>query len=173
MAQPPSAAHRVPVQMGSQAFSCLQDSREGRMELAALDCRLHDTVPPSGPCRQYGQKTQQAVQRDGCHHGTEMLAPEIQVYAPSHPVQGTEIANVETVVVLPCKRKDSSQAIHLTRIPPSLHRRVLGRFHPPRVARHRRLRIMKANSKARVLRRYWRPRSQSGLGLLRTNSTSS
>jgi hypothetical protein len=99
------------------------------MELAALDSRLHDTVPPSGPCRQYGQKTQQAVQRDGYHHGTEMLAPEIQVYAPSHPVQGTEIAHVETAVVLPTKRRDSSQAIHPTRIPPSLHRRVLGRFH--------------------------------------------
>lgn len=41
----------------------------------------------------------------------EMLAPEIQVYAPSQPVQGTEIASVETIVLMPNKSKDRSLAI--------------------------------------------------------------
>lgn len=45
----------------------------------------------------------------------EMLAAEIQVYAPSQAVQGTEIANVETIVVLPSKSKDRGQAIQPTR----------------------------------------------------------
>jgi hypothetical protein len=40
----------------------------------------------------------------------EMLAPEIQVYAPSHAA-GTDIANVETIVVMPGKSKDRSLAI--------------------------------------------------------------
>lgn len=46
----------------------------------------------------------------------EMLAPEIQVYAPPQLVEGAEIANVETIIVLPSKRKDTGQAIQPTRI---------------------------------------------------------
>ena len=41
-----------------------------------------------------------------------MIAPEIQIYAPSQSVQGTAIANVETIVVLPYNSKDASQAVH-------------------------------------------------------------
>lgn len=41
----------------------------------------------------------------------EMLAPEIQVYAPSHATEGAEIANVETIVLMPSKSKDRSTAI--------------------------------------------------------------
>lgn len=46
----------------------------------------------------------------------EMLAPEIQVYASSQPVQGTVIANVETIVLMPKKSKDRSQGIQPTRM---------------------------------------------------------
>jgi hypothetical protein len=41
----------------------------------------------------------------------EMLVPEIQVYAPSQAVQGTEIANVETIVLMPSKSTDRNLAI--------------------------------------------------------------
>ena len=41
----------------------------------------------------------------------EMLAPEIQVYAPSQALQGAEIANVDTIVLMPTKSKDRSLAI--------------------------------------------------------------
>jgi hypothetical protein len=41
----------------------------------------------------------------------EMLAPEIQVYAPSQAAGGAEIANVETIVLMPNKSKDTSLAI--------------------------------------------------------------
>jgi hypothetical protein len=46
----------------------------------------------------------------------KMLASEIQVYAPSHSGQGAHIANVETIVVMPYKSKDTSLAIHPTRM---------------------------------------------------------
>jgi hypothetical protein len=45
-----------------------------------------------------------------------MLAPEIHVYAPSHSLKGTAIANVETIVVLPYNSKDASQVVHPTRV---------------------------------------------------------
>jgi len=41
----------------------------------------------------------------------DMLAPEIQVYAPSQALEGAEIANVETVVLMPSKSKDRSLAV--------------------------------------------------------------
>jgi hypothetical protein len=44
----------------------------------------------------------------------DMIKPEIVVFAESHAVQGADIANVETIVVLPHKSKDASQAIHPT-----------------------------------------------------------
>lgn len=46
----------------------------------------------------------------------EMLAAEIQVYAASQPVKGAEIANVETIVLMPTKSKDTSQAIQPARM---------------------------------------------------------
>lgn len=46
----------------------------------------------------------------------EMLEPEILVYAPSHDVQGADIANVETVVLLPHDTKDPSKAVHPQRV---------------------------------------------------------
>lgn len=36
------------------------------------------------------------------------------MFAPSHPVQGTEIANVESVVLLPHDSKDPGKAIQPT-----------------------------------------------------------
>lgn len=45
----------------------------------------------------------------------EMIAPEIQVYAPSHSLEGTAVANVVTIIVLPYKSQDTSQAVHPTR----------------------------------------------------------
>jgi hypothetical protein len=45
----------------------------------------------------------------------DMLTPDIQVYASSKSLEGTAIANVETVVILPHKSEDRSQAIHPTR----------------------------------------------------------
>jgi len=45
----------------------------------------------------------------------DMLTPDIQVYASSQSLEGTAIANVETVVILPHKSEDRSQAIHPTR----------------------------------------------------------
>ena len=44
----------------------------------------------------------------------DMIKPEILVYAESHAVLGTDIANVETIVVLPHNSKDASQAVHPT-----------------------------------------------------------
>jgi hypothetical protein len=41
----------------------------------------------------------------------EMIAPEIQIYVPSRSVEGTSIANVETIVILPFNSKDKSQAV--------------------------------------------------------------
>jgi len=41
----------------------------------------------------------------------EMLAPEIQVYAPSQPAEGAAIANVETIVLMPNKSNDRGLAI--------------------------------------------------------------
>ena len=46
----------------------------------------------------------------------EMIAPEIHVYASPQPLQGAEIANVETIVVLPKRSRDLSQAIHPIRM---------------------------------------------------------
>jgi len=46
----------------------------------------------------------------------EMTAPEIQVFAPSQSLESAAIANVVTIVLLPHNSKDSSQAIHPTRI---------------------------------------------------------
>jgi hypothetical protein len=46
----------------------------------------------------------------------EMIAPEIHIYAPSRAVDGTSVANVETIVVLPYNSKDRSQAVHPTRM---------------------------------------------------------
>ena len=37
----------------------------------------------------------------------EMLAPEIHVYAASQPLEGTAIASVETIVVLPVQQQGS------------------------------------------------------------------
>jgi hypothetical protein len=45
-----------------------------------------------------------------------MIAPEIHVYAASQHVEGTAIANVETIVVLPYNSKDDSQAVHPMRM---------------------------------------------------------
>src|ERR1700687_1697063 len=47
---------------------------------------------------------------------SEMIAPEIHVYAPSQHTEGTSIANVETIVVLPYNSKDNSQAVHPIRM---------------------------------------------------------
>ena len=49
----------------------------------------------------------------------DMIKPEILVYAKSHTVQGADIANadianVETIVVLPHNSKDANQAVHPT-----------------------------------------------------------
>ena len=44
----------------------------------------------------------------------DMIKPEILVYAESHTVQGADIANVETIVVLPHNSKDANQAVHPT-----------------------------------------------------------
>jgi len=44
----------------------------------------------------------------------DMIKPEILVYAEPHAVQGTDIANVEAIVVLPHNSKDASQAVHPT-----------------------------------------------------------
>lgn len=42
----------------------------------------------------------------------DMTTPQIVVYAPSQAVEGAEIANVETIVVLPHNAKDPSRAVH-------------------------------------------------------------
>lgn len=47
---------------------------------------------------------------------SEMVAPEIHVYAASRPLEGAAIANVETIVVLPYNSKDLSQAVHPTSV---------------------------------------------------------
>jgi hypothetical protein len=44
----------------------------------------------------------------------DMIKPEILVYAESHTVQGADIANVETIVLLPHNSKDANQAVHPT-----------------------------------------------------------
>ena len=44
----------------------------------------------------------------------DMIKPEILVYAQSQAVQGADIANVETIVVLPHNSKDASRAVHPT-----------------------------------------------------------
>jgi len=46
----------------------------------------------------------------------KMVAPEIDVYAPSHSGSGAHISNVETVVLMPSKSKDASRALHPTEI---------------------------------------------------------
>jgi hypothetical protein len=46
----------------------------------------------------------------------EMIAPEIQIYAASQSLGGTAIANVQTIVVLLHNSKDSSRAVHPTRM---------------------------------------------------------
>jgi hypothetical protein len=46
----------------------------------------------------------------------EMIAPEIQVYAPSQSLGGASIANVVTVILLPYQSKDTSQAVHPARM---------------------------------------------------------
>jgi len=46
----------------------------------------------------------------------DLIAPEIQVFAPSQSLEGAAIANVVTIVLLPHNSKDTSQAIHPTRI---------------------------------------------------------
>ena len=58
--------------------------------------------------KQYKQFTEADVQ-------PSMLAPEVEVYASSQPIEGTQIANVETIVLLPYKGKDRSTAILPTR----------------------------------------------------------
>jgi hypothetical protein len=45
----------------------------------------------------------------------EMIAPEIDVYAPAQPSPDAVIANVVTLVLLPHDSKDTSQAVHPTR----------------------------------------------------------
>jgi hypothetical protein len=45
-----------------------------------------------------------------------MIAPEIQVYAWSSSVEGTAIANVEAVVLLPYGSRDKGQAVHPTQV---------------------------------------------------------
>ena len=44
----------------------------------------------------------------------EMIAPEIIVFSPSHASDGADIANVDTIVLLPRNTKDPGQAIHPT-----------------------------------------------------------
>ena len=46
----------------------------------------------------------------------EMIAPEIQIYAASQSLGGTAVANVLTIVVLPHNSKDSSRAVHPSRM---------------------------------------------------------
>lgn len=46
----------------------------------------------------------------------DMIAPEVQVYAPSHDLGGAVIANVVAVVLLPRDSRDASRAIQPTRI---------------------------------------------------------
>jgi hypothetical protein len=46
----------------------------------------------------------------------KMIAPEIQIYAAPQSLGGTAIANVQRIVVLPHNSKDSSRAIHPTRM---------------------------------------------------------
>jgi hypothetical protein len=46
----------------------------------------------------------------------EMIAPAIEVYASSHSLQGADIANVETIVVLPHNGKDTTRAVHPTQM---------------------------------------------------------
>jgi hypothetical protein len=46
----------------------------------------------------------------------DMITPEILVYTRSHAVEGTEIANAETIVLLPHNSKDASRAIHPTQM---------------------------------------------------------
>lgn len=46
----------------------------------------------------------------------DMITPEILVFAPSQAVEGADIANVETVVVLPHNGKDPGRAIHPTQM---------------------------------------------------------
>jgi hypothetical protein len=46
----------------------------------------------------------------------DMLKPEIQVFIPSRALQGTSIANVQTIVLLPHNSKDAAQAVHPTSV---------------------------------------------------------
>src|SRR4029077_4043818 len=88
----------------------VQDSRKGRWTwppLIAVYTRpfLRVALSANVVKRHYKQFTEADVT-------SGMIAPEIHVYAASQHVEGTAIANVETIVVLPYNSKDDSQAVH-------------------------------------------------------------